>query len=290
MSNLSYFMLTDQEKTVINQTHVDWFGYGVDTFIEHAPLLFFGVFLMGLMFRLVFELEGLKWIKENPEIRQLEPKISSMVFRILTYSLLFTIVVGGFMNGVVSYYEVVRAQSYAAQSYATVRQPADDKDTDKKLVKHGFKVQDILQETNRVETYDVVPGTLKKEASDGKYKNVEPAGDSKGSCGTWGYYKADIIVGYVGSEPKTKEYEWRSYDSCDQNDTSVKYAKATTPNQKPTLRVTYQRVEDIRYRSVPNAVDTGYSYLPPELFYLDTDTVYRSREHRERVEVVVPVG
>lgn len=290
MSNLSYFILTDQEKTIINQTHVDWFGYGVDTFIEHAPVVFFAAFLMGLVFRIVFELEELKWVRENPEIRSPDPKISSVVFRVITYSLLFTIVMGGLMNGIVSYYEVVRAQSYAAQSYAAVRQPADNEDTDKKLAKHGFKVQDILQETNRVETYDVVPGTLKKEVSDGKYKNVEPIEDGKVSCDTWGYYKADIIVGYVGNDPKTKEYEWRSYKSCDQNDTSVKYVKATTPNQKPTLRVTYQRVEDIRYRSIPNAVDTSYLYLSSKFFYPDANRVYRSSEHRERVEVVVPVG
>ncbi len=291
MSNLSYFMLTDQEKTIINQTHVDWFGYGFDAFIEYFPLVFIVVFLCTLVAGTAFAGLELERMRGNSEIKKPEPKISGMVSRILTFSLLFTIFMTGVISGLISYEEVLDTQSYAAQPYAAgVKRHASDKETDKKLMKHGFKIQDILQETSRTETYEIVPGTLKKASGNSEYKNIKSVEDDKGSCGAWAYYNADIIVGYVGNEAKTKKYEWRSYEPCDQDDASVKYVKATTSNQKPILRVTYNRVEDVRFRGVPNAVDGGYSSRCSEFAYLDKDMVFRSCESRGRVEVVVPVS
>ena len=115
-------------------------------------------------------------------------------------------------------------------------------------------------------------------------------GEDKGSSDDWGDYKADIIVGYVGNEPKTKEYKWYSSELDDRDDNPVKYVSSSAPDQKPTLKVTYHRVEDTRFRSIPKAVDGDYSSTCSRLFYLDAGTIIRSCEYRERVEAVIPVG
>lgn len=290
MSNLSYFMLTDQEKTIINQTHVDWFGYGVDTFIEHAPVAFIIIFPFILVIGILMRRIELDRTKGNPEIRQPEPNAFKMISRILVYSLILSILGAVLAASTISYQKVTLAQSYAAQSYAGLRYPAEDEDTNEKLVKQGFNPQDFVKITERTETYDIVPGTLKKKVGNGEYKNVESTGEDKGSRDVWVDYKADIIVGYVGNEPKIKEYKWHPSESDDQDDNTVKYVKSSALGKKPTLKVTYHRVEDTRFRSISKAVDGDYSSMCSKLFYLDADTVLRSCEYRERVEAVVPVG
>ena len=289
MSNLSYFMLTDQEKTIINQTHVDWFGYGFDTFIEYAPAAFIIIFPFILVAGILMRRIELAQAKENPEIRQPEPNAFKVISRILICSLILSILGTVLTAGTISYQEVTLAQSYAAQSYADVRQTAEE-GIENKLRKHGFNPQDFMQVTERAETYDIVHGSLKKKAKNGEYKNVEYIGEDKGSSDDWGDYKADIIVGYVGNEPKTKEYKWYSSELDDRDDNPVKYVRSSTPDQKPTLKVTYHRVEDTRFRSIPKAVDGDYSSTCSRLFYLDAGTIIRSCEYRERVEAVIPVG
>lgn len=290
MSNLSYFILTDQEKTIINQTHVDWFGYGFDAFIEYAPVSFIIIFPFILVIGILMRRIELDRTKENPEIRQPEPNAFKMISQILICSLILSILGTALTAGTIAYQKVTLAQSYAAQSYAGLRYPAEDEDTNEKLIKHGFNPQDFVQITERTETYDIVPGTLKKKAKNGEYKNVESMGEDKGSSDDWGDYKADIIVGYVGNEPKTKEYKWYSSELDDRDDNPVKYVRSSAPDQKPTLKVTYHRVEDTRFRSIPKAVDGDYSSTCSRLFYLDAGTIIRSCEYRERVEGVVPVG
>lgn len=282
-------MLTDQEKTIINQTHVDWFGYGIDTFIEYAPAGFIIIFPFILVTGILMRRIELAQAKENPEIKQPKPNTFKMISRILVYSLILSILGTVLTAGTIAYQKVTLAQSYAAQSYADVRQTAEE-DTENKLRKHGFNPQDFMQVTERTETYDIVPGTLKKKAKNGEYKNVESTEEDKDPDDTWVAYKAEIIVGYIGNEPKMKEYEWDSSEPSDPEYTPVKYVKSSTPNQKPTLRVTYYRVEDTRFRSVPSVV--GGVCLSPSsnLFYLDTGKVLRSCDRRERVEAVVPVG
>jgi len=210
MSNLSYFILTDQEKTIINQTHVDWFGYGFDAFIEYAPVSFIIIFPFILVIGILMRRIELDRTKENPEIRQPEPNAFKMISQILICSLILSILGTVLTAGTIAYQKVTLAQSYAAQSYAGLRYPVEDEDTNEKLIKHGFNPQDFVQITERTETYDIVPGTLKKKAKNGEYKNVESVGEDKGSSDDWGDYKADIIVGYVGNEPKTKEYKWQN--------------------------------------------------------------------------------
>lgn len=289
MSNLSYFILTDQEKTIINQTQVDWFGYGLDTFIEYAPTAFIIIFPFILVLGIVMSRLELDRVKENLRIRQPTPNAFNMISRIVVSSLILSIFCTVFTVSTISYQKVTVAQSYAAQSYADIRQPAEE-DIENKLRKHGFNPQDFVQITERLETYDIVPGTLKYKTENGEYKNIESTGEDKGSHSTWADYKADIIVGYVGNEPKTKEYKWGSSESSDPEYTPVKYVKSSSPNQKPTLRVTYHRVEDTRFRSVPSAVG-GECWSPSSnIFYFDTDTVLQSCERRGRVEAVVPVG
>lgn len=290
MSNLSYFMLTDQEKTIINQTHVDWFGYGFDAFIEYAPVSFIIIFPFILVIGILMRRIELDRTKENPEIRQPEPNAFKMISQILICSLILSILGTVLTAGTISYQKVVVAQSYAAQSYAGLRYPAEDEDTNEKLIKHGFNPQDFMSITERTETYDIVPGTLKKKVGSGEYKNIESIGEDNESHDTRVDYKADIIIGYVGNEPKTQEYKWHPSESDDQNDNTVKYVKSSAPGQKPTLKVTYHRVEDTRFRSIPKAVDGDYSSTCSKLFYLDAGTIIRSCEYRERVEGVVPVG
>ena len=290
MSNLSYFILTDQEKTIINQTHVDWFGYGIDAFIEYAPAGFIIIFPFILVTGILMRRIELAQAKENPEIRQPEPNAFKMISQILICSLILSILGTVLTAGTISYQKVVVAQSYAAQSYAGLRYPAEDEDTNEKLIKHGFNPQDFMSITERTETYDIVPGTLKKKVGSGEYKNIESIGEDNESHDTRVDYKADIIIGYVGNEPKTKEYKWHPYESDDQNDNTVKYVKSSAPGQKPTLKVTYHRVEDTRFRSIPKAVDGDYSSTCSRLFYLDAGTIIRSCEYRERVEAVIPVG
>lgn len=290
MSNLSYFMLTDQEKTIINQTHVDWFGYGFDTFIEYAPAAFIIIFPFILVIGILMRRIELDRTKENPEIRQPEPNAFKMISQILICSLILSILGTVLTAGTISYQKVVVAQSYAAQSYAGLRYPAEDEDTNEKLIKHGFNPQDFMSITERTETYDIVPGTLKKKVGSGEYKNIESIGEDNESHDTRVDYKADIIIGYVGNESKTKEYKWHPSESDDQNDNTVKYVKSSAPGQKPTLKVTYHRVEDTRFRSIPKAVDGDYSSTYSKLFYLDAGTIIRSCEYRERVEAVIPVG
>lgn len=289
MSNLSYFMLTDQEKTIINQTHVDWFGYGIDAFIEYAPMGFIIIFPFILVTGILMRRIELAQAKENPEIRQPEPNAFKMISRILICSLILSILGTVLTAGTISYQEVTLAQSYTAQSYADVRQPVKE-DTENKLRKHGLNPQDFMQVNERTETYDIVPGSLKKKAKNGEYKNVESTEEDKDPHDTWVSYKADIIVGYVGNEPKTKEYEWDSSEPGDPEYTPIKYVKSSTPDQKPTLRVTYYRVEDTRFRSVPSAVD-GVCWSPSSnIFYFKSDTALRSCDRRGRVEAIVPVG
>lgn len=290
MSNLSYFMLTDQEKTIINQTHVDWFGYGVDTFIEHAPVAFIIIFPFILVIGILMRRIELDRTKENPEIRQPEPNAFKMISQILICSLILSILGTVLTAGTISYQKVVVAQSYAAQSYAGLRYPAEDEDTNEKLIKHGFNPQDFMSITERTETYDIVPGTLKKKVGSGEYKNIESIGEDNESHDTRVDYKADIIIGYVGNEPKTKEYKWYSSELDDRDDNPVKDVRFSAPGQKPTLKVTYHRVEDTRFRSIPKAVDGDYSSTCSRLFYLDAGTIIRSCEYRERVEAVIPVG
>lgn len=290
MSNLSYFILTDQEKTIINQTHVDWFGYGFDAFIEYAPVSFIIIFPFILVIGILMRRIELDRTKENPEIRQPEPNAFKMISQILICSLILSILGTVLTAGTISYQKVVVAQSYAAQSYAGLRYPAEDEDTNEKLIKHGFNPQDFMSITERTETYDIVPGTLKKKVGSGEYKNIESIGEDNESHDTRVDYKADIIIGYVGNEPKTKEYKWHPSESDDQNDNTVKYVKSSAPGQKPTLKVTYHRVEDTRFRSIPKAVDGDYSSTCSKLFYLDAGTIIRSCEYRERVEAVIPVG
>lgn len=208
----------------------------------------------------------------------------------MVYSLILSILGAVLAASTISYQKVTLAQSYAAQSYAGLRYPAEDEDTNEKLVKQGFNPQDFVKITERTETYDIVPGTLKKKVGNGEYKNVESTGEDKGSRDVWVDYKADIIVGYVGNEPKIKEYKWHPSESDDQDDNTVKYVKSSALGKKPTLKVTYHRVEDTRFRSISKAVDGDYSSMCSKLFYLDADTVLRSCEYRERVEAVVPVG
>ena len=290
MSNLSYFILTDQEKTIINQTHVDWFGYGFDAFIEYAPVSFIIIFPFILVIGILMRRIELDRTKENPEIRQPEPNAFKMISQILICSLILSILGTVLTAGTISYQKVVVAQSYAAQSYAGLRYPAEDEDINEKLIKHGFNPQDFMSITERTETYDIVPGTLKKKVGSGEYKNIESIGEDNESHDTRVDYKADIIIGYVGNEPKTKEYKWHPSESDDQNDNTVKYVKSSAPGQKPTLKVTYHRVEDTRFRSIPKAVDGDYLSTCSKLFYLDAGTIIRSCEYRERVEAVIPVG
>lgn len=289
MSNLSYFMLTDQERTIISQTHVDWFGYGIDVFIEYAPVAFIITFPFILVIGILMRRLVLDQVKENPEIKQPKPSIFKMFSRSLVSSLILSIFGTVLAAGAFSYQKVVVAQSYSAQSYAGVRHPAEDEGTDKKLIKHGFNPQDFVQITERTETYDIVPGTLKKKAKNGEYKNVESTEEDKEPHDTWVAYKADIIVGYVGNEPKTKEYEWDSSESDDPEYTPIKYVKSSTLGQKLILKVTYNRVEDTRFRSVPSMVGGDCWSPSSNIFYFDTDTSLRSCEYRKQIEAIVPV-
>lgn len=290
MSSLSHFMLTDQEQTIINQTHVDWFGYGFDVFVEYAPVGFIIIFPFILVAGILMKKMEIDQVKENPEIKQSKPNTFKMISRILVYSLILSILGTVLTASTIAYQKVVVVQSYAAQSYAGLRYPAEDEDTNEKLIKHGFNPQDFVQITERTETYDIVPGTLKKKVGNDEYKNIESIGEDNESHDTRVDYKADIIIGYVGNEPKTKEYKWHPSESDDQNDNTVKYVKSSAPGQKPTLKVTYHRVEDTRFRSIPKAVDGDYSSTCSRLFYLDAGTIIRSCEYRERVEAVIPVG
>ena len=278
MSNLSYFILTDQEQTIISQTHVDWFGYGIEAFIEYAPVAFIITFPFILVIGILMRRAELDQDKENPDIKQPKPSIFKMISRVLVSSLILSIFGTVLATGAISYQKVV-----VAQSYAGVRQPAEE-DTENKLRKHGFNPQDFMQVNERTETYDIVPGTLKKKAENGEYTE-----EDKEPHDTWVAYKADIIVGYVGNEPKIKEYEWDSSDPSDPEYTPIKYVKSSTPGQKPTLKVTYNRVEDTRFRSVPSAVDGDCWSVSSNIFYFDPDTVPQSCEYRKRVEAIFPV-
>ena len=121
MSNLSHFMLTDQEKTIINQTHVDWFGYGFDAFIEYAPVSFIIIFPFILVIGILMRRIELDRTKENPEIRQPEPNAFKMISQILICSLILSILGTVLTAGTIAYQKVTLAQSYAAQSYAGLR-------------------------------------------------------------------------------------------------------------------------------------------------------------------------
>lgn len=183
-------------------------------------------------------------VKENPEIKQPKPSIFKIISRILVSSLILSILGTVLAASAISYQKVVVAQSYAAQSYADVRHPAEDEGTDKKLMKHGFN-QDFIEITNRVEEYDLATAPMKnsKTGKDGVVC------DKPSSCSfdDNSAYLVEFITGYGDNhEPITKKKLYQ-YDSLNPSRVNINYVKSTEQKQ-PHIKINYEKVEEYQIR------------------------------------------
>lgn len=267
--------LTDQEKTIIGRTHVDWWGYALDVFKDgFVSYLLVFLFITGLLVFLFLSIEEDKGKGPNPKPVNKE--------RAFILGLIAGVTMSGLFVATNIYQDVHDTQKIVAKPYHPIYQRFSE--TSPKLEKHGFN-QDFIEITNRVEEYDLATAPIKtsRTGEDGVVC------DKPSSCSfdASSAYLLEVITGYGDNHEPTTKKKLYQYDSLNPSRVNINYVKSTE-KKPPHVKINYEKVEDTRFRGVPNAVD-GDEEFSNDLECLSS-CIIKSGEEDKKVEVTVYVN
>jgi hypothetical protein len=267
--------LTDQEKTIIGRTHVDWWGYALDVFKDgFVSYLLVFLFITGLLVFLFLSMEEDKGKGPNPKPVNKE--------RAFMLGLIAGVAMSGLFTAGHVYQEVHDVQRIVAKPYHPKHKRLHENLP--KLEKHGFN-QDFIEITNRVEEYDLATAPMKTSRT-GK-DGVVCEKPSSCSFDDSSAYLLEIITGYGDNHEPTTKKKLYLYDSLYPSQVSINYVKSNEQKQ-PHIKINYEKVEDTRFRGIPDAVDGDEDFISNELECLSS-CIIKSGEEAKKIEITVYV-
>lgn len=266
--------LTDQEKTIIDRTHVDWWGYALDVFKDgFVSYLLVFLFITGLLVFLFLSMEEDKGKGPNPKPVNKE--------RAVMLGLIAGVAMSGLFVATNIYQDVHDTQKIVAKPYHPIYQRFSE--TSPKLEKHGFN-QDFIEITSRVEEYDLATAPMKtsRTGEDGV------TCDKPSSCSfdDSSAYLVEFITGYGDNHEPTTKKKLYLYDSLNPSRVNINYVKSTE-KKPPHVKINYEKVEDTRFRGIPDAVD-GDEDFSNELECVSS-CIIKSGEEAKKIEITVYV-